>query len=245
MPPFTPLPRARGVTSEGRDRTRPDDPNADRGRRAAQPAARDLLAEDPEFVLIGECGDGTEAAALLRESSRAIWSFWMCRCPAWTDWKWREDWPRGCGPAVIFVTAYDCYALPAFDVHAVDYLLKPFDRDRFHKALARAKAAVRRDGGESAAAPAELPRDRKPLDRITIKTAGRIYFLNTTEIDWVEAAGNYLRLHTGAKSHMLRETMNNLERVSTLTASGASIVPPSSTSIASANCSRCFTATTS
>jgi two-component system LytT family response regulator len=115
----------------------------------------------------------------------------------------------GSGPAVIFVTAYDCYALPAFEVHAVDYLLKPFDRLRFRKALAWARIAIRRDRGQTPALiPSELP---KPLQRLTIKTAGRVFFLNTQDIDWVDAAGNYLRLHAGAVVHLLRETMNNLE----------------------------------
>ncbi|HVS38145.1 MAG TPA: LytTR family DNA-binding domain-containing protein [Gemmataceae bacterium] len=171
---------------------------------------RDLLAEDPEFTLVGECGDGAEAVALLREEPCDL-VFLDVQMPELNGLEAARLLAQGDGPAVIFVTAYDCYALPAFEVHAVDYLLKPFDRDRFQKALAWAKTAVRRDRGEAPAAPAEPPRDRKPVDRLTIKTTGRIYFVNASEIDWVEAAGNYLRLHSGPKTHMLRETMNNLE----------------------------------
>ncbi len=175
---------------------------------------RDLLAEDPEFALVGECGDGAEAVALLREQPCDL-VFLDVQMPGLDGLAAARLLAEGRGPAVIFVTAYDCYALPAFEVHAVDYLLKPFDRERFRKALAWAKAAVRRDREEAAALPpaalAELRGDRKPLERVTIKTAGRIYFLNTCDVEWVEAAGNYLRLHVGAKTHMLRETMNNLE----------------------------------
>ena len=176
---------------------------------------RDLLAEDPEFVLVGECGDGVEAVALLRDRPCDL-VFLDVQMPGLDGLEVARRLAEGRGPAVIFVTAFDCYALPAFEVHAVDYLLKPFDRDRFRKALAWAKAAVRRDRGEAPAALppaalAELRADRKPLERVTIKTSGRIYFLNTSDIEWVEAAGNYLRLHVGGKTHLLRETMNNLE----------------------------------
>ena len=171
---------------------------------------QDLLAEDPEFVLVGECGDGVEAIAFLRDQPCDL-VFLDVQMPGLDGLEVARLLAEGRGPAVIFVTAYDCYALPAFEVHAVDYLLKPFDRDRFRKALAWAKAALRRDRGEAPASLTEQPGERKPLERVTIKTTGRIYFVNTNEIDWVEAAGNYLRLHAGAKTHMLRETMNNLE----------------------------------
>jgi two-component system, LytTR family, response regulator len=176
---------------------------------------RDLLADDPEFVLIGECGDGVEAVAMLRAQPCDL-VFLDVQMPGLDGLEVARLLAEGSGPAVIFVTAHDCYALPAFEVHAVDYLLKPFDQDRFRKALAWAKAGVRRDHGETPAplAPAALAELRgapRPLERVTIKTAGRIYFLKTEEIDWVEAAGNYLRLHVGGKTHSLRETMNNLE----------------------------------
>jgi two-component system LytT family response regulator len=176
---------------------------------------RDLLAEDPEFEVVGECGDGAEAAALLRDLACDL-VFLDVEMPGLDGLEVARRLDAGGGPAVIFVTAYDCYALPAFEVHAVDYLLKPFDRERFTKALTWAKAAFRRDQAEATAglppaALAELQGGRKPVERLTIKTSGRIYFLKTDEIDWVEAAGNYLRLHCGGKTHSLRETMNNLE----------------------------------
>jgi two-component system LytT family response regulator len=174
---------------------------------------RDLLADEPEFALVGECGDGLEAVAALREQSCDL-LFLDVEMPGLDGLEVARRLESEHRPAVIFVTAYDSYALPAFEVHAVDYLLKPFDRARFQKALEWAKIAIRRDQEEEGSPPVPLaePRgERKPLERLTIKTAGRIYFLKTEDIDWVEAAGNYLRLHVGAAVHSLRETMNNLE----------------------------------
>ena len=176
---------------------------------------RDLLADEADFELVGECGDGAEAVAALREKPCDL-VFLDVEMPGLDGLEVARRLESGNGPAIIFVTAHDCYALPAFEVHAVDYLLKPFDRKRFRKALAWARAAIGREQGE---APAELPPatlaelrgERKPLERVTIKAAGRIYFVKTEEIDWIEAAGNYLRLHVGAGTHSLRETMNNLE----------------------------------
>jgi two-component system LytT family response regulator len=114
------------------------------------------------------------------------------------------------------VTAYDRYALRAFEVHALDYLLKPFDRDRFGKALDRARAQLQREGhAEASQRLLELLEDtksgRKPLERLVIKAAGRVFFLRVEEIDGIEAAGNYVRLHCGNDAHLLRETMNGLE----------------------------------
>ena len=119
-------------------------------------------------------------------------------------------------PFVVFVTAYDRYALRAFDVHALDYLLKPFDRERFRQALdARARAARAAHRRRPRAAPR---RDRQgpeagrsALDRFVIKSGGRVFFVRADEIDWIEAAGNYVKLHVGHESHLIRETMNAVE----------------------------------
>ena len=176
---------------------------------------RDLLASEPDFELVGECGDGIEAMGWLRARSCDL-VFLDVQMPGLDGMEVARRLAAGRGPAIIFVTAYDCYALPAFEVHAVDYLLKPFDRERFRKALVWARAAIGRDqGGEPADLPpatlADLRDDRQPLERVTIKSSGRIYFVKTADIDWIEAAGNYLRLHVGTDTHSLRETMNNLE----------------------------------
>jgi two-component system LytT family response regulator len=119
-------------------------------------------------------------------------------------------------PAVIFVTAYDRYALRAFEYNALDYLLKPFDRERFRKALERARAHLgrsptREDTQQLQGAVEEFRGENKSLQRLVVKSAGRVFFLRAEEIDWIEAAGNYLRLHVGKDTHLLRDTMSSLE----------------------------------
>ena len=120
-------------------------------------------------------------------------------------------------PPVIFITAYDHYAVRAFEVHALDYLLKPFDRERFKAAIERAKRQIRRDNdgaGLDARIIALLEQIKEPMrysERLVVKTGGRVFFLNTDEIDWIEAEGNYVNIHTGKKSYLLRETISSLE----------------------------------
>jgi two-component system LytT family response regulator len=116
-------------------------------------------------------------------------------------------------PAVIFVTAYDQYAIRAFEVNAVDYLLKPFTDERFHKALARAKDLVRGHGGTAMREKlARLTASHRAFtQRFMVRTAGRIVFLKAEEVDWIEAADYYARLHAGANSYLIRESMNDLE----------------------------------
>jgi two-component system LytT family response regulator len=119
-------------------------------------------------------------------------------------------------PAVVFVTAYDKYALRAFEVHALDYLLKPFDEDRFGEALRRAKDQVLGSSNGDLhdrllALIEHLRSGERYVDRLLVKASGRVLFLKTEDIDWIEAAGNYVRLHVGRESHLLRETMNTIE----------------------------------
>ena len=119
-------------------------------------------------------------------------------------------------PVTVFVTAFDKFALKAFEVQALDYLLKPFDRERFDATLRRAKEHFRRrDEGEVRqrldALLTEVRGEKRPMDRIAIKSSGSVYFLRAEEIDWIEAAGNYSRLHVGKTTHLLRDTMSSLE----------------------------------
>jgi len=118
--------------------------------------------------------------------------------------------PPECMPLVIFVTAYDQYALRAFEVHALDYLLKPFDIDRFSKTLEHAKAHINQQRGsylnQGILNLLEELKKPKNFERLVVKSAGRVSFLKTDEIDWIEAEGNYVRLHLGKESHLLRET---------------------------------------
>src|SRR5262245_12192350 len=133
-------------------------------------------------------------------------------------------------PVIIFVTAYDQYAIRAFEFHALDYLLKPFDDERFERTLERARAQLEQQQfcrlSERMVALLEEHRSRpksgagkgsavtagsEPLSRLIVKSAGRVFFIRTEEIDWIEAEGYYARLHVGGKSHLLRETLTNLE----------------------------------
>jgi two-component system LytT family response regulator len=120
-------------------------------------------------------------------------------------------------PTVVFVTAYDEYALKAFEVHALDYLLKPFGKDRFQETLRHAREYLDgRRAGDLGRRLLALVHDLKPeqpqrVDRLVVKSGGRVFFLRTDEIDWIEAAGNYVRLHLGEESHLFRETMNGIE----------------------------------
>jgi two-component system LytT family response regulator len=119
-------------------------------------------------------------------------------------------------PVIVFVTAHDRFALKAFEVHAVDYLLKPFDRQRFETALKHAIEQVRRRDrpdlvARQTAALAELQPPGPPLQRLAIKNSGRVVFVNLGDIDWIEAAHNYVELHVSKQSHLLRETMTAIE----------------------------------
>jgi two-component system LytT family response regulator len=119
-------------------------------------------------------------------------------------------------PTVIFVTAYDTYALKAFEVNALDYLLKPFDRRRFQKTLERAKAMTRRmQNGDVnyqlLSLLGDLRREQETPERFIVKTGGRVVFLRVEEIDWMSTVGNYVRLQVGRDSHLMRETLTGME----------------------------------
>jgi two-component system LytT family response regulator len=124
-------------------------------------------------------------------------------------------------PYVVFVTAYDQYALRAFEVHALDYVLKPFNAERFSQALQRARSAIaKRDEGEVGvdrdrlrSLVMSLTAEQREKQRIVVKSSGRVFFVKVDDIDWIEAEGNYVRLHMGAQSHLLRETMKGMESV--------------------------------
>jgi len=182
----------------------------------ARERLRALLQAEADVEIVGECRDGREAVdAIGRETPDLV--FLDIQIPDLDGFQVIEAVGPEKAPVVVFVTAYDTYALQAFEVHAVDYLLKPFDEERFQKALARARTAVqsRRAGGEVGEKLLALLQDlRAPhgyLERLVVKSAGRLFFLRTLEIGWIESAGNYVCLHVSGESHLLRETMTALE----------------------------------
>lgn len=181
----------------------------------ARERLRSLLANAPGMEVIGECADGPSAIAAIQQMKPDL-VFLDVQMPGNTGFDVIEAIGPAKMPFVIFVTAYDKYALRAFDVHALDYLLKPFDRDRFDQALARARQQLdRQSGGELERRLLELVQDLKPaaqrLERFVIKSGGRVFFVRAADIDWIEAAGNYVKLHVGTESHLFRETMNAIE----------------------------------
>jgi len=183
-----------------------------------EPLARErikrFLTDERDIELIGECADGQEAVSAIQTLAPDL-VFLDIQIPELDGFGVLEAVGVEQMPAVIFVTAYDRYALQAFDVNALDYLLKPYNRERFHKAVERARAQLSNGAkgelNERLLSLLEnLQPEQKHLERLMIKSSGRVFFLRTTEIDWIEAEGNYLRLHVGKESHLLRETMNRL-----------------------------------
>ena len=179
----------------------------------ARERLRTLLADRPAIAVIGECATGAEAVDAIRRQ-RPDLVLLDVQMPELDGFDVLAAIAPGEWPTVIFVTAYDQYALRAFDVNAVDYLLKPFDRARFERALGRAEAEIRERGGRDAKLAALLEgirRDRQIPRRLVVKSSGRIFFVNVAEIDWIEAAGNYVKVHVGQDVHLLRDTMKHLE----------------------------------
>lgn len=188
---------------------------------AAREGLRHLLAADPEIEVVGECRDGKAATAAIRDQSPEL-VFLDVQMPELDGLGVLRDVPPERRPVVVFVTGYDRYALQAFEVHAVEYLLKPFTDDRFREALSQAKLQVRRtrmgelgkematlaDGG-AVAAPARPATGYR--SRLVVKTGGNVVLVPVEDIDWIDADGDYVRIHVGKVSHTVRETMHHLE----------------------------------
>ena len=182
---------------------------------------RVLLKEDAEIELLGECGSGAEALKAIEKQSPDL-VFLDIQMPEMSGFDVLDRIEAGKVPAIIFVTAFDQYAIKAFEVHALDYLLKPFDDARFEKALRQAKSQIeQREINQLSKRLIALLEDRDRssdktarggyLSRLMIKSASRVFFLKVDEIDWIEAADYYVKLHVGRKSHLLRETMGDME----------------------------------
>lgn len=175
-----------------------------------EPVARarvlSLLRDENDIEVIGECESGPDAISAIQRSSPDL-VFLDIQMPQMDGLALARTLGETM-PAVVFVTAYDEYALRAFEVHALDYVLKPFSAERFKSALMHARQHLSQRRGTDAHAEPAQPERR---DRLVIKSSGRIYFVRTAEIDWCEAAGNYVRLHVGPQTHLVRGTMGHIE----------------------------------
>ena len=166
----------------------------------ARERVRTLLASAGGVTIVGECSGGREAVeTILAERPDLV--LLDVQMPDLNGFEVLDAVAAEWLPAVIFVTAYDEYAIKAFDVHAIDYLLKPIEPERFRKALARAT----KQGLLSLL-------DERPIDRLVIRTRGKVSFLKPSEIDWIEADGKHAVLHAGRETHVVRHTLTRLEQ---------------------------------
>jgi two-component system, LytTR family, response regulator len=174
-------------------------------------ALRQQLAGLPDAEIVAECGDGAAAVeAILRHAPDVLFLDVQLGSVSGLDVLERVG--ADAVPAIVFVTAYDRYAVRAFEAHAVDYLLKPIDPDRFREAWHRAAERVERETDEPDKRVAALVGGAapQPLERFVIRAGGRLVFVPVGSVEWIEAAGNYVRLHQNGKEHLLRRTLTGL-----------------------------------
>ena len=180
----------------------------------ARERLRRFLAREQDFELVAESPNGEAAVRDIAELRPDV-VFLDVEMPEASGFDVLAQLAADACPLIIFVTAYDRYAIEAFDAHAIDYLLKPYTRERFSRAVERARQQLARDSRVDidqrlSALLASRASGGAFLRRVMIKTAGRIYFIDTADVDWIGAEGNYLALHLGAETHLLRETMGDL-----------------------------------
>jgi two-component system, LytTR family, response regulator len=181
---------------------------------AARRRLRSLIETDPELKVVGECGDGIRAAEMIREIKPAL-LFLDVQIPGVDGFDVLKEIADSRDlPVVIFVTAHQKYAIPAFEAQAFDYLLKPYKRSRFFEVLERAKTHILRNAEyrKLKESDRELPPPQEAPELLLIKSGGRLLFLRMSELKWVEAERDYVRLHLEKDSHFVRDTMNNFQR---------------------------------
>ena len=180
---------------------------------------RHLLAAHPQFALVAECGDGEQTLAAIRRHAPRV-AFLDIKMPRLDGLTLLERLEPASRPLVVFTTAHDHFAIKAFAAHAFDYLLKPFDQERFDQTIARVLRRLREIDearlGQSVrrllALPAETATAPAAPERIVVRETGRVYFVEVPDIEWLEASGNYVSLHVaGGKTHLVHETMTALE----------------------------------
>ena len=181
----------------------------------ARNIVRRMLESRKDFEIVGECENGYEAINAINAGATDL-VFLDVQMPEIDGFAVLES----CKESkhllhIIFVTAYDKYAVHAFEVHALDYLLKPFDHDRFDEALERAREHLRFENGGALnekilALLSENKTQTNYIERLIIKNEGRVFFLKTDEIEWISAEGNYVALHAGKKTHLFREAISTI-----------------------------------
>jgi two-component system LytT family response regulator len=186
----------------------------------ARRTIRDLLQDDPEIEIAGECSSGLEAASFIREQPPDL-LFLDIQMPGMNGFEVLAQIEHARIPAIVFVTAYDQYALKAFEVHALAYLLKPFTDERFRETLRQAKTNVElRELNRLSQSLLALLKDhaemgtakrRSYLMRFTVRSGSRVVFINAEDVDYISADNYYSKLQVGGKSHLLRISMNELE----------------------------------
>lgn len=181
----------------------------------ARRRVRNLLKDELDVTIVGECGTGRQAIRLIQELSPSL-VFLDIQMPEIGGFDVLQALGSGQPPVVIFTTAYNQYALKAFEVHALDYLLKPFTRARFAEALGRARtqlagAASLKPDPRLASLLEQLRSEQRYLSRFVVRSSSRIVLINATDVDWIESADNYALLHVRRETHLVRETMRALE----------------------------------
>ena len=176
---------------------------------------RRMLKQDPEVEIIAECSNGAEAVATIRKEKPDL-VFLDVQMPEMDGFAVLDAVRLDHLPEIVFTTAYESYAIRAFELHALDYLLKPFDQVRFKAALKYAKERFHSQHEEDKRLQVgtlleSIRAQREYLDRIIIRADGRITFLHTREIDWIEADDKYVHLHTGKGARMVRQTLAAIE----------------------------------
>ncbi len=182
----------------------------------ARERIRTLLSRFAQVTVAGEARDGSETLEMIRDLGPSL-VFLDVQMPEMDGFAVLEKLDSTSAPAVIFVTAYDAFALRAFEVHAIDYLLKPFTRARFTRAMEHSLRRLGQTNGSAGIEPGLLSllesirSERKAQGRIAIRSEQGVYFVRISEIDWLEAFGNYVKIHVGSQEHLLRDSLKCFE----------------------------------